>query len=149
MGPLEFLVVGFDGNRFSGEIMPEIRSLRQQGTIRVLDLLFLRKDASGAIETIELADLPDDELEKVGEVDTDEDGWFSVEDIDRMKDSLPANSSVAMLLVEHSWATRLAETIRRANGQLLYNERIPIGVAEQVETVKTSWRSGGPEARAT
>jgi hypothetical protein len=145
MGPLEFVVIGFDGNHFTGEIMPEIRALRETGTIRILDLLFLKKDAAGTTQAIELTDLPEVEFQELGEIEYDEDGWFSVEDVSKVGESLPENSSVAMLLFEHAWASRLADTVRRAQGRLIYDERIPVSIVEEVEAAKTTSVTGPRE----
>jgi hypothetical protein len=145
MGPLEFVVISFEGNKFTGEIMPEIRALREQGTIRILDVLFLKKDAAGITQAIELTDLPEVEFQELGEIEYDEDGWFSVEDVSKVGESLPENSSVAMVLFEHAWASRLADTVRRAQGRLIYHERIPAGVAQEVEAAKTTPVSGPRE----
>ncbi len=39
LGPLEYLVVGFEGNRFTGQILPELRAARENGIIRIFRLL--------------------------------------------------------------------------------------------------------------
>ena len=40
LGPVELLFVEFPGNQFTGEIIPALRDLLDQGTIRILDLVF-------------------------------------------------------------------------------------------------------------
>ncbi len=137
MGPLEFLVIRFEGNKFSGEIVPEVSSLAKNGTIRLMDVLFLTRDGNGPIRTVELNELSDEQFEKLGPIEIDEIGWFSTDDIERIGDSLEPNSSVAMILFEHAWASNLAETVRRANGELLVDERIPIAVAEEIAAGKS------------
>ena len=47
MGPLEYAVFRFQGNEFNGEILPALGRLVDSGTIAVLDLLFITKDADG------------------------------------------------------------------------------------------------------
>ena len=37
MGPSEYIVIAFEGNKFSGEIMPEIKRLKEGNLIRILD----------------------------------------------------------------------------------------------------------------
>ena len=46
-GPVQMLVVAFDGNRFRGEIWPELERLKREGVVRILDLLLVRKDSDG------------------------------------------------------------------------------------------------------
>jgi hypothetical protein len=63
LGPLEYLVVGFEGNRFTGQILPELRAARDNGIIRVVDLFLLRKDESGGVIALELSDLSGEKAE--------------------------------------------------------------------------------------
>ena len=50
IGPVEYIIVGFPGNKFNGEIAPELGKLVDSGTIRILDLVFITKDADGEVE---------------------------------------------------------------------------------------------------
>ena len=43
-GPVDVYIIGFPGNKFTGRIAPAIMELVEDGTIRVLDLLFVMKD---------------------------------------------------------------------------------------------------------
>ncbi len=45
IGPVEYVVLGFPGNQFSGEVAPALAQLVESGTIRILDLVFIAKDA--------------------------------------------------------------------------------------------------------
>ena len=46
IGPVQLLAVGFDPDaRFEGRIIDELESLERHETIRILDLLFVGKDA--------------------------------------------------------------------------------------------------------
>ncbi|HEX2513128.1 MAG TPA: DUF6325 family protein, partial [Chloroflexota bacterium] len=60
LGPVELLVIKFPGNEFKGEIAPALRELVENGTIRIIDLLFIRKDADGTVTANELMDLAPD-----------------------------------------------------------------------------------------
>ena len=56
IGPVEYIVVGFPGNEFKGEIAPAIADLVESGTIRILDLVFITKDGNGdfgAVDSVE------------------------------------------------------------------------------------------------
>jgi hypothetical protein len=57
LGPVDWIVVEFPGSRFNGEIAPALRDLVDRDLIRVLDLLVLKKDADGELESFELSDL--------------------------------------------------------------------------------------------
>ena len=56
-GPIDIVMIGFPGNHFNGEIAPALRDLVVGGQIRVVDLLFVYKDADGTVGSIELGGL--------------------------------------------------------------------------------------------
>jgi uncharacterized membrane protein len=143
---LQLLVVGFEGNKFSGEIVPELDALRNSGMIRLIDLVFVTKDDEGDVTSVQLSDLSDEEKIEFGmtagaligfgaagdagaeagaEVGAENvlEGDFGVadEDIDEIAAELDANSSALMLLVEHLWSIPMKEAIIHSNGRLIGN----------------------------
>jgi hypothetical protein len=130
MGPLQYLVIGFEGNRFTGEILPELAALRDQGIIRVVDLLLLQKDDVGDVTAREVSDLAGAEGQAFGPIAGDLLGLLTDEDLLTAAASIPTNSSAAILLLEHAWAVRLKEKILKANGALLDERLIPAATIE-------------------
>src|SRR4051812_5812345 len=65
-GPLQLLTIAFDGSRFKGEIMPELERLKDGGLSRVVDMLAVRKDLSGATAVLTASDLEWLEATEVG-----------------------------------------------------------------------------------
>ena len=65
-GPIQMLVLEFDRTRFEGEIMPELHRLKDDGTVRLIDLLFVTKREDGEIEVIQTSDLTTDEAIEFG-----------------------------------------------------------------------------------
>ena len=61
LGPVDFVVVEFPPghSQFTGEMAEELLKLVDAGTIRVIDLMILTKDADGTIEALELSELDD------------------------------------------------------------------------------------------
>jgi hypothetical protein len=57
IGPVDVLVVEFPGNKFSGAIVPALLDLVRAGTVRVLDLLFVYKEADGTVGAVDLTGL--------------------------------------------------------------------------------------------
>ena len=66
-GPIQMLVVGFDGNRFRGELWPELERLKRDGIVRIIDLMLVRKDEAGAVTHIRASDLNWEEAAEFGE----------------------------------------------------------------------------------
>ena len=119
MGPLEYLVIEFEGNHFTGEILPELRALRDQGVMRIVDLIFIQKDRDGAMMARELSDLSEEEARPFGPIAGDMLRLLTPEDIDDVAESVPNNSSAAIALLEHTWAIHLKETIQNAHGRVI------------------------------
>jgi hypothetical protein len=139
-GPVQLLGVAFEGNRFKGELLPELERLKQEGTIRIIDLLFIRKDQSGAIAKLTASDLDWEEAADYGAyigtligfgaggVEGAERGsmagaaeladghLFDENDAFRLATSVPEGMSIALALIEHTWALPLLDAIERANG---------------------------------
>jgi hypothetical protein len=131
-GPIELLVVGFPGNQFTGEIAPALRELVESGTIRVIDILFVLKDVDGNVGAVELVDLDDDLYAMFDPIVSDLGGLLGHDDAVRLAINLPTNSSAAIMLFENAWATRFRDALLNANGQLIFNERIPKAVIDEL-----------------
>ena len=116
LGPLEYLVVGFEGNRFTGQILRELRAAHDKGIIRVVDLLVLTKDESGNLAAMELSDLSGEEAEQLGPIAGDLLQVFEPDDVEAAASNIPTNSSAGLLLFEHTWAVGLKEAIMNAGG---------------------------------
>ena len=130
MGPVEYLIVEFPGNKFKGEIVPALLEVTASGIIQVIDLLFIKKDADGNVSSFELNTLDADEAAPFEDLDGEIGGLLSEEDILLAAESLKPNSSAALLVFEHVWATRLRDAIVNASGRLVDNGRIPPAVVE-------------------
>lgn len=129
-GPLEYLVVRFEGNHFTGEILPELRNLRDRGLVRVVDLLFIQKDKDGMVSIREISDLNEEDARRYGPIAGDLHDFLSLEDIENVAGRVPNNSSAAIALLEHIWATRLRDTILKARGEVLEAGFVPMAEVE-------------------
>jgi uncharacterized membrane protein len=124
LGPVELLFVEFPGNQFTGEIIPELTQLVEQGTIRVIDLVFVAKDADGNSVGIALEDLPGDAKNAFSKLVTELAELIAEEDVDDLAEGLEPNSSAAILLFEHTWAIPFRDAIVGSGGRLI--ARLPI-----------------------
>jgi uncharacterized membrane protein len=132
LGPIEMLVVKFPGNQFKGEIAPALAELVETGTIRVIDFVFIQKDADGSLTSVELADLDPDAAGAFSSAVDDVSGTLSEDDIKELGGLLENNSSAGLMLFENVWATRFADAVRNASGEVILSERIPRAVIEEV-----------------
>jgi hypothetical protein len=129
IGPVEYLIVGFPGNQFNGKIAPELAKLIDSGTIRILDMVFITKDAAGDIAAIEVDDHGD--LSAFAELEGEVGGFIGAEDIEHAADALEPNSSAALLIWEDVWATAFVESMRDSGGVLIESARIPHDLVEE------------------
>lgn len=140
IGPVELILVKFPGNQLRGgfgELAAALKDLVESNTIRVIDLVIVRKDANGKTESIELTSLDQDEF-SVFETLVDEVlGLISAEQIQRLSDMLEDNSAGAIMLFDNVWATRFRDSLLAANGELVAIERVPKSVMDS----RTSTRS--------
>jgi hypothetical protein len=133
VGPVDVYIIGFPGNKFTGRIAPAIMDLVENGTIRVLDLLFVMKDADGVTTVVEAADI-DEEGAGFLEIDVTEPGALGHEDAEEVSDDLPSNSSALLIAFENLWAARLVEAFQAADAVVIDSIRIPVDVVEAALT---------------
>jgi uncharacterized membrane protein len=123
-GPVDLVLLRFPGNKFTGEVAPALADLVSSGTVRILDLVFITKDADGNVVGVEL-----DQLGDAGaafeDVDGEVSGLLTDEDIASAGEELEANSSAALLLFENTWAARFTNALRGADAEVVAFERIP------------------------
>lgn len=132
LGPIEILMLRFPGNRFRGEIAPALAGLIDNGTVRVIDLLFAIKDEHGELDILELKDMEGD-LSVFAPLASELADTLTEDDARVLARSLPNNSSAAILLFENTWAKTFVDAVRRAHGEVILNERIPrAAVAELI-----------------
>jgi uncharacterized membrane protein len=130
--PVDVAIIGFPGNKFSGRIAPALAELVDNGTIRILDLLFVSKDADGTISSLAIADFDGDGQADLVAIDVAEPGSLSHEDAEEVADDLEPGSSAALIAWENVWATKLVSALRDADAVLIDSVRIPAQVVEAV-----------------
>jgi hypothetical protein len=133
LGPLEYILVGFEGNRFTGQILPELRAARDKGIIRVIDLLLILKDENGNTAVMELSDLSSEEADQFGPIANDLLEVLSQDDVEAVADQIPNNSSAGLMVFEHTWAVSLKEAILNAGGIPLAGGLVAPAVVQMVE----------------
>jgi Family of unknown function (DUF6325) len=128
-GPVDVYIIGFPGNKFTGRIAPAIIELVEDGTIRVLDLLFVMKDEKGVVTTLQAADM-DEEGAAFLSIDVTQPGSLGPEDAEEVSDDLPVNSSTLLVAFENLWAAKLVDALQAADAVVIDSIRIPVDVVE-------------------
>jgi len=133
MGPVDYLMVRFPGNKFSGKIAPELTRLEKKGIIRVIDLVFIVREENGKLIIAETENLGGEVGAAFNELSKNTREWFSEGDIEVIAATLPNNSSAALLLFENIWAIQFKEALLDADAELIDMGRIPPETIEKVE----------------
>ena len=148
MGPIQMTSFAFPGNRFRGEILPELEKLKKAGIVRIVDLLLVRKDELGNVMVTTASDLDWQEavsfgsyvgalagyaaagpagIDKgamAGAAELADGHLFDEGDVFRVTQALPKNMSAVLVLFEHLWAKPMLDAVDRAGGVELTNDWI-------------------------
>ena len=133
IGPVQMIAVGFEqGANFEGKIMDELVKLQSDGTIRILDLLFVLKDTdsdelvvidhkgeqlSGVVGAMLGLGSGDGVDQQMGAEDVGDHAFgLTQAEIEDVGTSLGPGESAGFLLIEHVWGRALKDAIRGAGG---------------------------------
>lgn len=125
LGPVEYMVLGFTGNKFNGEIISELENLVDSKLIRILDLLFVSNDKSGGLLVLELKDMPAGVASSFSKYADALSGLLTEDDALELAKGLDKNSSAGVLVYEQLWAKKIQQALMKAGGTLLGSGRIP------------------------
>jgi uncharacterized membrane protein len=143
LGPVQMLIVGFQGDNFDGSIMKELQRLKEHDIVRLIDLMFVKKNEEGDLEIAQRSDLNEEEAQQFGAIvgalvgfgaEGDEgaeygavagaaeleDGHvFDDDAVWYLGDAIPPGTAAAVALLEHRWAIPLRDKIAQAGGLTL------------------------------
>ena len=144
LGPVDYVVVEFPAgaSNVTGELAKDLLALADAGTIRVIDVLILTKDADGTVEAVELSDVG--ELGELQALEAQLAELLAEEDVEHLAAAMEPGSVAGVLIYENVWAAPFASAVRRSGGQLIANGRIPIqAIIAAVEADETLESVGG------
>ncbi|TDI54455.1 MAG: hypothetical protein E2O95_01225 [Acidobacteria bacterium] len=131
LGPIEMLVLGFPGSKFSGGILPELERLVGAGTI--IDAMVMIKSEDGDLDILEIAQIPDSyEMAALAALIDNVNGMLSEDDLIVFADELSPGESAAVLVFEHTWFKPLRDEILDSGGVVLADTRVPGFVVEEI-----------------
>ncbi len=124
-GPIDYVVLEWEEHEPTGEAFAELLSLVERGLIRVLDLVFVRKQDDGSLVVLTWADAAGGtpEIEAFEGVSS---GLIGDDDLEEVAKALEPDNAAAVLLYENVWAAPFATAVRRSGGQLVASGRIPV-----------------------
>ncbi len=130
-GPIDFIAIEFKTDQLTGESLPALLELVQNGIIRVIDLVIILKDQDGDYQVLEIEELAPDVLAMFDPLEVEISGIIQVEDIELIAEAMEANTTAALLLFENLWAIKFGEAVTRSSGRMVMYDRIPFEVVNE------------------
>ena len=144
MGPVDYIVVAFPTDRMTGEAFPLLIDLVDRGVIRILDLVFLRKDEDGTVTTLSQVDLDRMKVLEAALFEGAASGLLGVEDVNEAAAALDPGTAAGVLVYENVWATPFATALRRSGGQLVASGHIPVqALVAALDALEADEQAGG------
>ena len=123
MGPVDYVLVEWQGRQPTGEALPHLVDLVDRGLIRILDLTFIAKGEDGSVAMIDIADLGG--VAEIAVFEGVSSGLIHEDDVSQAGEVLQPGTSAALLVYENTWAAPFASAVRRSGGELVASGRIP------------------------
>lgn len=132
-GPIDYIVVAFEGDNFNGEILDALGVAMENGTIDVLDLAVIAKDVDGEVSSLEIASIESDVIKELAAKKNSEGELITEEDIEEVGEILENDTAAGLLIIEQLWAIDLKKAIINANGTLVAEGRIHPDAAKELD----------------
>lgn len=123
-GPIDYIVVGFEGNKFDGSILKALSDALDKGTISLVALSVVTRDNDDKVSVVNVAEAQDQYLMEFTQKYKPTQDSVDEDDVSEVADLIEKNSTAGLLVIEHLWAKPLKEAILKANGVLLAEGRI-------------------------
>ena len=127
LGPIDVVVIAYPADApMTGEAVPILLDLVDRQIIRVLDALFVVKNADGTFSGFDARDLDSKGVGDFTAFEGASSGVLGDDDLQAAADAIEPGTSAVVILYENRWAGPFAAAVRRNGGQLVANERINV-----------------------
>jgi Family of unknown function (DUF6325) len=126
MGPIDYLIVEFPGNRMTGEGIPLLLDLVDRHIIRILDLAFITKATDGTISAVKIEDLDGEGAREFAVFEGASSGLLGDDDMREAANAIEPGNSAGIIVYENTWAAPLAIAWRQGGAQVVASGRIPV-----------------------
>lgn len=132
LGPIDYIIVGFEGNKFDGSILKALGAAIDSGVIDLVALALISKDKKGKVTKIDIANIGDGYAVEFVKKYKPNSKRVNEDDIEEMADLLQNNTSAGLLVIEQLWAIPLKKALLKANGVLVAEGRIHPDAVEEL-----------------
>lgn len=133
-GPIDYVVVGFDGAKFDGSILSALGDAVQSGVIGFVAFSVFQKSPDGAILQLDVETMDDGAIaEFLARYEVDDEA-IDADDLQEVAELVQDDTTIGLLIIEHLWAKPLKKALLDANGYLIADGRIHPEAARELET---------------
>ena len=126
LGPIDIVVIAYPADApMSGDAVPILLDLVERGIIRVLDAMFVIKEADGTYSGFEASGLEGKGVGDLVEFEGASSGLLGDDDVAVAADGIEPGTAAVMIVYENRWAAPFAAAVRRNGGVLVDFQRIP------------------------
>ena len=146
VGPIDYLALEFPEARVNGEGLAALLDLVDKGTVRILDLRAVKREADGTFTEIEIADFDSDGTLDLAVFRGVSSGLLDDDDLSQAASLIEPGKVVALLVWENTWAAPFVSAMRRVGADVIASGRIP---ADEVVAMLDELETEEAEAQAT
>jgi hypothetical protein len=134
LGPVDIALIGYPaGAPMTGEAVPLLLDLVDRGVVRVLDVMFVTKEADGTFAGFDATDLDADGVGDFQLFEGASSGLLGDDDVKQAADAIEPGTSAVMIVYENRWAAPFIAAVRRNGGVPIAFQRI--GVDELINAL--------------
>jgi hypothetical protein len=127
LGPVDIVMIAYPASApMTGEAVPMLLDLVDRKIIRVLDALFVVKEADGTFSGFNAVDLDSKGVGDLAVFEGASSGMLGDEDMATAAAAMEPGTAAVMLVYENRWAAPFAAAVRRNGGMLVDFQRIPM-----------------------
>ena len=132
-GPIDFLIVGFNGSKFDSSVLKALEDAADKGVIKVLALSAIVKNPEGMVTRMDFVDMGDEAMISFSQKYATNNDLIDQADIDEVAELMENDTAAGLLIVEHLWAIPLKEALLAKNAYLIADGRIHPDAAAELE----------------
>ena len=127
IGPIDIVVVAYPPDApMTGDAAPLLLDLVERGILRVLDVMFVVKEADGTFSGFDATNLDSHGVGGFAVFEGASSGVLGDDDVATAAAAIEPGTAAVMIVYENRWAAPFAAAVRRNGGVVIENQRIPV-----------------------
>jgi hypothetical protein len=134
IGPVDIVVIAYPPDApMTGEAVPLLLDLVDRGIVRVLDVMFVIKEADGTFSGFDATGLDGRGVGDLALFEGASSGLLGDDDAATAAEAIEPGTAAVLIAYENRWAAPFVAAVRRNGGWVVDNQRIP--VADLIEAL--------------